>query len=129
MAGIDVLTLALAKKYTNDKTTALSEEIVKQSALDDGAEITLADNVEYRADVITALTLALPDPIPDGFRCALDFGCGDTAAALVYPDTIVWTGDALDSNGLFVPLSNHRYHIDCWYDGACVRANASGVMV
>lgn len=96
----------------------------------DAAVITIEDDAWYRATGdITALTIVLPDAVKVDFRCAIDFGCGDTAAALVYPDTIIWTGDSLDDNALFVPLADHRYHIDIWYDGTYVRANASGVIV
>ena len=96
----------------------------------DGAEITLEDNTEYIATAdLTTLTITIPEIISEDFRCAIDFGCGDTATTLVYPENFLWSGDNLNYDRQFVPVYNHRYHIDIWFDGVYVRANASGVMI
>lgn len=98
--------------------------------LHDGDYIILENNTEYIAtEDLTTLTFSVSDVIDATFRCSLDFGCGDSATAFTYPEIIVWSGDSLDINKNFVPIRNHRYHIDIWYDGAYIRGNASGVIV
>ena len=93
-------------------------------------QLELRDNSEHFAvDDIAELSIVLPDSMSPGFRCAIDFGCGDTATSMVYPDSIVWSGDNLDENMKFIPVHNHRYHIDVWHDGSIIRANASGVII
>ena len=118
-----------------DKCNRLFEEVSnKEDAVTivdiaDGAVITMKNNVVYRASgAIANMSFAFPEVIDAAFRCAIEFTCGDAATALVYPDTIIWTGDSLDVNSRFVPLHSHRYHIDIWFDGAFIRANASGVI-
>lgn len=96
----------------------------------DGETIRLKNDYVFVApEALTTLTITLPDKVDLAFRSAVIFECGDTATALAYPDTIVWSGDNLDSGLKFVPVHSKRYHIDVWYDGAYVRANASGVIV
>lgn len=97
--------------------------------LEDAAEITLQDNTEYVAVTdINSLTIVIPEIINEDFRCSVDFGCGDVTTDLAYPENIFWSGDNLNYNRQFVPVHNHRYHIDIWFDGIYIRANASGVM-
>ena len=96
----------------------------------DNAEITLEDNTEYVATTdLTTLTITIPDVINEDFRCAIDFGCGDTATTFTYPENLLWSGDNLNYDRQFVPVHSHRYRIDIWFDGVYVRANASGVVI
>ena len=126
-ANIGAVGNAAVQAFTAKLDT--KEDAISIVNIADGAAITLANNAVYRASgAITAMNIALPETVDAKFRCAIEFACGDVAAALVYPDAIIWTGDSLDVNGRFVPLHSHRYHIDIWFDGACVRANASGVI-
>lgn len=99
-------------------------------AIVDGDTIAIEnDHVYTAAAPLTSLTLTVPEEIDLDFRCVLIFECGDTATEFVYPTSIMWTGDNLDSSLRFVPVHNKRYTIDIWYDGAYLRANASGVIV
>ena len=80
-------------------------------------------------NVISNLTIVTPTTDDANFRCSIDFGSGETATALIYSDSLLWSGDHLDTNRKFVPIPNYRYHIDIWHDGLYLRANASGVIV
>ena len=102
----------------------------KRIILMDEAEIVLRDNIEYVAtENINTLTISMPDVIDEDFRCSIDFSSGDTATTFVYPENFLWTGDNININKQFVPVHNYRYHIDIWFDGVYIRANASGVMI
>lgn len=112
----------------------IEEGIINASSqrvrISDNSEIIILNNTEYLAmENLNNLTITLPEVVEEDFRCSLDFGCGDTATSFTYPENILWSGDNLNMNKVFVPVHNHRYHIDIWFDGIYIRANASGVMI
>lgn len=97
-----------------------------------GATVTqaLADNTEYRAGELTALTLTLPSSYGDTFESSIVFTSGATATNVTYPDGIKWSGmDIAESDGVtgFAPIANQRYNISCWWDGLYTNAVVRGV--
>ena len=90
----------------------------------------LADNTEYRAGELTALTLTLPSSYGDTFESSVVFTSGATATNVTYPDGIKWSGmDIAESDGVtgFAPIANQRYNISLWYDGKYINAVVRGV--
>ena len=97
-----------------------------------GATVTqaLADNTEYRAGELTALTLTLPSSYGDTFESSIVFTSGATATNVTYPDGIKWSGmDIADSDGVtgFAPIADQRYNISFWWDGLYTNAVVRGV--
>lgn len=91
---------------------------------------TLADNTEYRAGELTALTLTLPSSYGDTFEASVVFTSGATATNATYPDGIKWSGmDIAESDGVtgFAPIANQRYNISFWWDGLYTNAVVRGV--
>lgn len=78
---------------------------------------TLADNTEYRAGELTALTLTLPSSYGDTFEASVVFTSGATATNATYPDGV--TG--------FAPIANQRYNVSFWWDGLYTNAVVRGV--
>ena len=112
----------------------MEEGIINNSTFNEelleGNNIVLENNTEYHTNGdLAALTVSVPETIDESFHCSLDFGSGETATAFTYPATVKWSGDHLDASKNFVPIRNHRYHVDFWYDGYFIRGNASGVIV
>lgn len=93
---------------------------------------TLADNTEYRAGELTALTLTLPSSYGDTFEASVVFTSGATATNATYPDGIKWSGmDIAESDGVtgFAPIANQRYNVSFWWDGLYTNAVVRGVEV
>ena len=92
----------------------------------------LADNTEYRAGELTALTLTLPSSYGDTFEASVIFTSGATATNVTYPDGIKWSGmDIAESDGVtgFAPIANQRYNVSFWWDGLYTNAVVRGVEV
>ena len=59
-----------------------------------------------------ALTLTMPDSIPEDYECAFSFKSGATATTLTYSSTpIIWKGADCDSDGDFIPMPNTIYEV------------------
>ncbi len=97
------------------------------TAADITADITPANNTEYRYGVLTSLSITLPEP-EDDYTAYIVFTSGETATETIYPDTLKWSGDDV-IDGIFTPLTSRRYNIGIWYDGEHINAVARGVAV
>lgn len=86
---------------------------------DTSTSITLAHNTEYRRGEAAELVLALPEAVPEAFECQVSFTSGETATALIMPEGVTMTGDAV-SGGVFTPKAHYRYGLIFWYDGDLV---------
>lgn len=86
-----------------------------------------ANNTEYRYGELISLTLDISPPADD-YTAYIVFTSGTTATETIYPDTLKWSGDDV-IDGIFTPLSNHRYNVGLWYDGEYINAVARGVSV
>ena len=126
-ADLNALTVKMSSAEERISASSIKPQRI---TIIDNAEITLEDNTEYIATTdLTTFIITIPEIINEDFRCAIDFGSGSTATTFVYPENLLWSGDNLNYNRQFIPVHNHRYHIDIWFDGVYVRANASGVMI
>lgn len=91
------------------------------------AELSVADNNEYRYGTLTSLSISMEVPVDD-WAAWIVFTSGDTATEMSYPAYIKWSGDGV-LDGIFAPVTNTRYNIGLWYDGYNVNAVARGVDV
>lgn len=65
-----------------------------------------------------ALTLTMPDSIPEDYESAFSFKSGATATTLTYSSTpIIWKGADCDSDGDFIPMPNTIYEVGIKYIG------------
>ena len=117
------------RSYNDPNAKYVATELIRRSFNDGDVLKIESDTVYICNDNVSNLAIEIESPVSESFRCAIDFGCGEAATALTYPDSFLWSGDHLDENRKFVPISSCRYHIDVWFDGSYIRANASGVIV
>ena len=122
-----------SSKALNNAVTELTKKIEESCSkqnvqtLKTTDSITLTDGYIYNGEEQIALTIDLPDSADVSFLCDIEFSSGNTATTVEYPNTIKWIGDDVSSN-VFIPVSNKRYSIICYYnvvDYVCV---AKGVV-
>lgn len=107
---------------TNSVKNVEETTILSYTGADLPSSLTLENNFEYRfkpaatEGAISALELLLPTEINDNYISSLVFKSGDVATSLVYPESIVCSGDDVSDN-TFVPVENSVYNVLFFYDG------------
>lgn len=77
-----------------------------------GSSLVLTDHTDTRltAAAVTALTVTLPETIPDTYAAAFSFVSGTTATALT-ASGIKWQGADCNASGVFIPAANTNYEV------------------
>ena len=77
-----------------------------------GSSLVLTDHTDTRltAAAVTALTVTLPETIPDTYAAAFSFVSGTTATALT-ASGIKWQGADCNAAGVFIPAANTNYEV------------------
>ena len=96
-----------------------------------GSSVTqqIASNTIYNCGELTALTVTLPSTLEIDYISQINFTSGSTATQLTAPATIVWDGDSIDTNGLFVPEANMRYTVMLYSDGSNILGIVRGTAI
>lgn len=77
-----------------------------------GSSLVLTDHTDTRmtAAAMTALTVTLPETIPDTYAAAFSFVSG-TAATVLTASGIKWQGADCNASGMFIPAANTNYEV------------------
>lgn len=104
--------------YTKEGTESYVQNALKNTAAFTvqngitGSSLTLTDHTDTRltAAAMTALTVTLPETIPDTYAAAFSFVSGTTATALT-ASGIKWQGADCNAAGVFIPAANTNYEV------------------
>ena len=77
-----------------------------------GSSLVLTDHTDTRmtAAAMTALTVTLPETIPDTYAAAFSFVSGAAATTLT-ASGIKWQGADCNAAGVFIPAANTNYEV------------------
>ena len=77
-----------------------------------GSSLVLTDHTDTRmtAAAMTALTVTLPETIPDTYAAAFSFVSG-AAATVLTASGIKWQGADCNASGMFIPAANTNYEV------------------
>lgn len=104
--------------YTKEGTESYVQNALKNTAAFTvqngitGSSLVLTDHTDTRmtAAAMTALTVTLPETIPDTYAVAFSFVSGAAATALT-ASGIKWQGADCNAAGVFIPAANTNYEV------------------
>ena len=84
----------------------------------EGGELLLQNATEYRLGHPAALDLSFPSDYGEDYYSLVSFDSGEDGMTFSYPDIgILFSGDDLTNDGVFIPGIGRHYTILFWYDG------------
>lgn len=104
--------------YTKEGTESYVQNALKNAAAFTvqngitGSSLVLTDHTDTRmtAAAMTALTVTLPETIPDTYAVAFSFVSG-AAATVLTASGIKWQGADCNAAGVFIPAANTNYEV------------------
>lgn len=104
--------------YTKEGTESYVQNALKNAAAFTvqngitGSSLVLTDHTDTRltAAAVTALTVTLPETIPDTYAAAFSFVSGAAATTLT-ASGIKWQGADCNAAGVFIPAANTNYEV------------------
>lgn len=90
-------------------------------------EVELKDNTIYNARELIVLTITVSATVDAAYISQVNFTSGIAETTLTAPNDIKWSGDDIDTNGLFVPAANTRYIVMIYTDGTYMRGVVQAV--
>lgn len=104
--------------YTKEGTESYVQNALKNAAAFTvqngitGSSLVLTDHTDTRmtAAAMTALTVTLPETIPDTYAAAFSFVSGAAATTLT-ASGIKWQGADCNAAGVFIPAANTNYEV------------------
>lgn len=121
--------------FVNDggRVRQVNKDILKNSTIvnidDTTSALELLNDTEYRFNNnVASLTLTIPSNMTETYASYIVFTSGETATEIIYPDSLKWSGDDV-VDGVFTPMTSHRYNIGIWYDGAEINAVSRSVSI
>ena len=104
--------------YTKEGTESYVQNALKNTAAFTvqngitGSSLVLTDHTDTRltAAAVTALTVTLPETIPDTYAAAFSFVSGAAATTLT-ASGIKWQGADCNAAGVFIPAANTNYEV------------------
>ena len=89
----------------------------------------MVSNIVYDCSELSELTISVPSSVDINYISQINFASGSTATQLTAPATIVWDGDSIDTNSLFVPETNMRYTVMLYSDGSNILGIVRGTAI
>ena len=112
LTGDDVIIYRRDDVFVEEHRLSKKEDIFTVQNGITGSSLVLTDHTDTRltAAAVTALTVTLPETIPDTYAAAFSFVSGTTATALT-ASGIKWQGADCNAAGVFIPAANTNYEV------------------
>ena len=112
LTGDDVIISRLDDVFVEEHRLSKKEDIFTVQNGITGSSLVLTDHTDTRmtAAAMTALTVTLPETIPDTYAAAFSFVSGAAATTLT-ASGIKWQGADCNGAGVFIPAANTNYEV------------------